>query len=196
MTRKSIAVDLDDVLAAHVEAFIEFSNANYGTHLTIEDYDDHWNDLWGVDRAEIDKRAAKFLIPGTVAEFVVKEEATAALRKLKQEYDLYIVTARGQHLIGTTTEWVEKHFKGLFKATHFVPIWDPHNQLTKGDICKQIGANYLIDDIAGHCNTAAASGVKAILFGDYAWNRQEAIVSGVIRCKNWDDVLAYLGVKA
>jgi uncharacterized HAD superfamily protein len=40
MTRQSIAIDIDDVVVAHVDAFIEFSNKNYGTNYTIEDYVD------------------------------------------------------------------------------------------------------------------------------------------------------------
>ena len=194
MKRGSIAIDLDDVLAAHVESFVAFSNANYGTNLGVEDYRDHWANLWGVENEEIERRAAKFHIPETVSAFAVKEEAKMALQKLSDGHDLYIVTARRQKLIDTTTEWVDRHFKGIFKDTRFVPIWEPNNTITKADICRQIGARWLIDDLAGHCNIAAQGGIEAVLFGDYAWNRNEEIVSGVTRCKNWDEVLNYFGI--
>ena len=62
MKRGSIAIDLDDVLAAHVESFVAFSNANYGTNLGVEDYRDHWANLWGVENEEIERRAAKLFL--------------------------------------------------------------------------------------------------------------------------------------
>ncbi len=194
MKKESVAIDLDDVLAAHVESFVEFSNANYGTSLGVEDYSDHWADLWGVEHDELERRATEFHIPETVAAFEVKEEAKTALQKLSDGHDLYIVTARSLHLVDTTIDWVNKHFAGLFKDTHFVPIWEPSNTITKADICRQIGASCLIDDLARHCNVAVQGGIKAILFGDYAWNRNEEIVDGVTRCKTWDDVLSYFGI--
>ena len=45
MGRKVIAIDLDDVLAAHVESFVAFSNERYGTSLQVDDYSDHWAGL-------------------------------------------------------------------------------------------------------------------------------------------------------
>lgn len=195
MKKESIAIDLDDVLSSHVEAFISFSNASYGTNLKVENYSDHWADLWGVEHEEIERRAAEFHVPESVAAFGVKKEAESALQKLSTYYNLYIVTARSQGLQETTSEWIAKYFKGIFKGTHFVPIWEPHNKITKADICKKIGASYLIDDLPSHCNVAAQGGIKAILFGNYAWNRNEPVVNGVTRCDNWDEVLSYFGIK-
>jgi 5'(3')-deoxyribonucleotidase len=194
MKREAVAIDLDDVLASHVESFVAFSNANYGTNLGVEDYNDHWADLWHVEYDEIERRAAEFHIPETVAAFNVKEEARKALQQISASRDLYIVTARSQKLADTTTDWVDKYFKGLFKGVHLLSVWEPNNTITKLDICKQIGASCLIDDLPRHCNLAAEGGVDAILFGDYAWNRNEAISNGVTRCKSWDEVLAYFGI--
>jgi 5'(3')-deoxyribonucleotidase len=191
MTRKSIAIDLDDVLAAHVEAFIAFSNAHYDTNLTVDDYSDYWASLWHVDDEEIERRAVEFHVPESVAGYAVKEEAIVALQKLHKNYDLYIVTARAKALLAITQKWIDKYFPGIFAGVHFVPIWEPNNKITKADICNQIGATYLIDDLPRHCNVAAESGLTAILFGDYAWNRHEPLDEGVIRCKTWDEIVDY-----
>jgi 5'(3')-deoxyribonucleotidase len=102
----------------------------------------------------------------------------------------HIVTARRAHLIDTTREWLANYFPGYFKDIHFVPIWEPGNTITKADICKQIEADYLIDDLPKHCNVAADGGIKAILFGDYSWNKNENLHSGVVKCKDWDSVLS------
>lgn len=181
---------MDDVLAGHAEAFIQFSNGNYTTNLTIEGYSDHWTDFWGdIGHDEIERRAMEFLTYESVNQFEPKEDAMKALANLSKNNDLFVVTARPRHLLDASHRWINKHFKDIFKDIHLVPIWEPNNKITKADICKQIGATYLIDDSVSHCNLVAEGGMKAILFGDYAWNRKEYINDGVIRCKGWSEVV-------
>lgn len=48
-----------------------------------------------------------------------------------------------------------------------------------------------IDDQLKHCQAAASLGIKAVLLGDYPWNRTEKLPSGVTRCKDWPAVLEY-----
>ncbi len=191
MKRVTIAVDVDDVLAAHVPAFIAFSNEYYGTNLTVEDYTEHWADIWHVERDEIERRASEFHVPETLLRFQKDNSADVVLSTLAKNYDLAIVTARREHTLNATHEWLDTHFYGVFKEVHFVPIWEPNNTVTKADICKNIGASYLIDDLARHCNLAAENGIKSLLFGDYSWNRKEELIPGVTRVKDWPAVLEY-----
>jgi 5'(3')-deoxyribonucleotidase len=194
MKKESIAFDLDDVLANHVEALVAFSNEHYGTDLGVEDYSDHWSELWDVGHDEIERRALEFQTTERILDFAVKTEARLALDGLKKRYDLYIVTARRQHIVDITSDWLDMHFPGVFKGTYFVPIWVPENKITKGDICRDIGADYLIDDLPRHCNAVAELGIRAVLFGDYGWNRNRELLPGVTRCKNWDEVLEHFGI--
>ena len=191
MNRERIAVDLDDVLAANVESFISFSNKNFGTSLTWKNYHHSWAEMWGVDEAEAERRNLMFHNAENFMNFQAIPKAQEALQYLGKKYDLYLVTARRKISIDLTFEWLNAHFANVFQGVHFVPIWEPNNTLTKADICQDIGAEYLIDDLAKHCNPAAKAGIKAILFGDYDWNRDEDVVPGVIRCANWQEVLAY-----
>lgn len=191
MGRKSIAVDLDDVLACTAEALIAFSNATYSTNFSIVDYDEEWTRLWNIEQAEVEKRSLEFHVPQNVGAFEVKAKAKSAIRQLSQQYDLYIVTARSHRLINITREWIEQHFGKSFLDIHFVPIWELSNKITKTDICKQISATYLIDDLPGHCNIAAENGITAILFGDYSWNQHRKVADNVVRCVNWPAVLSY-----
>lgn len=191
MKKSLIAFDLDDVLAAHVEAFIDHSNSAYGTSFEIEDYTEHWPSLWGIDEEEMERRAYEFHTHQNVLNFKVKDEAQAALSKLSSKYDLCIVTARRRHLLEITRTWVEQHFPNVFNDIHFVPIWEPGNKVTKAEICKQIGADFLVDDLARHCNVAAEGGIKTVMFGDYSWNRNDQLLPSVTRCVNWQELLDY-----
>ncbi len=192
MKKPSIAIDLDDVLASHAEAFIKFSNNYYGTNLSIEDYTEHWAKIWQVTDKEIERRSLEFHTPKRTTAFEIKEKAYSSLLKLKGQYDLYVVTARRKMLVEVTYEWVNQNFPNIFSGVHFVPIWEPNNTVTKAEICKKIGATYLVDDLAQHCNLAADGGIKALLFGDYSWNRHESLHENVTRCKDWDAILAFL----
>ncbi|HJQ08525.1 MAG TPA: hypothetical protein VJ836_03545 [Candidatus Saccharimonadales bacterium] len=40
--RRIIAVDIDDVLSASAEGFVVFSNKQWGTRLTLDDYTEDW----------------------------------------------------------------------------------------------------------------------------------------------------------
>ncbi|HVS58298.1 MAG TPA: hypothetical protein VHD60_00990 [Candidatus Saccharimonadales bacterium] len=188
MNKPIIAVDMDDVLAGHAEAFVAFSNATYGTRLTVEDYSDHWDKLWNVEREEIERRAAAFHAPGTTLQYRADQSAKHTLKKLKANFRLVIVTARSKGEVDITYQWINKHFVDVFSEVHFVPIWEINNRTTKADICRQIGAQYLVDDLAQHCNTAAEAGITALLFGDYPWNRGVAIAQGVRRVRGWQEV--------
>lgn len=196
MSKLTIAIDADDVLAAHAEAFIEFSNQNYGTNFSLEDYHESWGELWGIDHDETEKRAKDFYVAKSVAQYKLIKEADLAISKLSQSHRLFLVTARMQMNVNPTYEWIETYFKGVFEDIHFVPIWETNNKATKAEICRQIGADYLIDDLPRHCNLAAEAGIKALLFGDYSWNRSKAVAKGVKRVKNWQEVLEYFDGKS
>ena len=194
--RPTVAIDVDDVLAAHADAFISFSNRRYGTNFSIEDYHDDWPKLWGISHEEMEKRAKEFHTTQSVAKYQLIQEADNVILKLKESYRLFLVTARPKYNIESTYDWINRNFSGVFEDIHFVPIWEPNNTVTKADICKQIGADFLIDDLPQHCNIAAQGGIKALLFGDYSWNRNEEILNGVTRVKDWNEVLKYFNEKS
>lgn len=195
MVKQKIAIDVDDVLAQHIPAFIEFSNKNYGTSLEIEDYVGHWAELWNIEWAEIEKRAQRFHHEKAHS-FEKFTEADEVLFSLKKEYELVVVTARPSYLIPATHKWLDEFYRGIFSETHFVPIWEPGNKLTKADICKQIGADYLIDDLVRHCNVAAEGGVTALLFGNYNRSKSEHTHPDVVPVKDWKSVGEYFAKRA
>lgn len=195
MTKQTIAIDIDDVIAAHVEAFVLYSNSNFGTSLSPEDYREHWSELWRVGHDEVERRALKFHAESSVAYYDHFQEAPAALSELSRHFNLVVVTARRKIDVEATHEWLKRHFPGVFSDIHFVPIWEPDNTTTKADICHQINAEYLIDDLPRHCNVAARGGIKALLFGNYSWNRSESIEPGVERVHTWQKVLEFFNVE-
>jgi 5'(3')-deoxyribonucleotidase len=190
MSKPTIAVDIDDVLAMHYESLVVFHNERYGTELTLADYiSDHWSLVWKTDEAETHRRAVEFAMLG-VMDRRVKPGSPEALAQLKDRYDLVTITVRRKINIAETYEWLETHFPGVFRQVRFVHLWE-EDAPSKAEICLELGATYLIDDSLKHCKLAAELGVTALLFGDYAWNAAKELPTGVTRVSDWTDVLAF-----
>jgi 5'(3')-deoxyribonucleotidase len=199
MSKPIIAVDLDDVLGNENHAMMHFMNQHYGYTHTPEDYNvtgeygPYWWKIWGVDEAEGLKRYEEF-VAAKVAYEVVLEPLPGAIKvlsHLKKSYDLVIITSRPAPLLEVTERWLEEHYPKLFDGVHFVKLWAEGKKVTKAEIGKALGARYLIDDSAEHCTFAQESGIQALLFGDYGWNRAVSLPAGVVRVGDWLAVQEY-----
>jgi len=195
MSKKRIAVDIDDVLAAYAEGFVAFSNERWGTNLTVEDYDEHWAAMWQTDHEETERRAQLINESGIHGRFRHDDTAAAVLRRLKERFDLVVVTARLISNKAVTAVWVERYFEGIFSEVRHAGIWEQdvpdRHTLTKVDVLREVGVDYLVDDQPKHCLAAAEAGMPTILFGDYAWNRNVEVPDGVTRCRDWGEVEEY-----
>lgn len=198
MPKQTIAVDIDDVISAQNDHMRKFANRNYGHNHTREeflnaeaDYWGYWQHVWGVSKEEQDKRVKHYSDSGELLKQKTVPDAIDAIRKLKNDYNLVVVTSRHDDYINHTHQWLDIHFPKIFSDVHFVSVWSKDNQSSKASICQAVGAGYLIDDNAAHCNLAAEVGVLSLLFGDYGWNRKEKLSKGVVRVKNWQEVLNY-----
>lgn len=194
---KTIAIDIDDVLAANAENFVKFSNKKWDTNLKPDDYSEHWAEMWKVDIEEVEKRRDIIIAEKVFIKHKAFEEAKAVLKKLAKNYKMVIVSSRGPRVQADTIEWVHKNFQGIFSEVHFAKIWDrpihilEQLKMTKAETCQEIGADYLIDDQPKHCLAAAEAGIRTVLFGDYKWNRDVKLGPNMVRARNWNEVLEY-----
>jgi len=191
-----IAVDIDDVLAASAPAFIAWSNEKFGTHLTVDDYQEHWGELWKVEREELIKRAQEYHEIGHHATYEIIDGAKECLIELKNNFKLIVLTTRRNSINQLTKEWISKFYPDIFDDFIFSGFFDNPKiqsvhgdyQLTKAQLAQDIGAKYLIDDQLKHILASAEIGIKGILFGDYGWNKADKLPANVIRVKNWEEV--------
>lgn len=202
MKKQTIAVDIDDVLAANAEGFVAFSNQRWGTKLKPDDYSEHWAEMWAIDHDEVDKRRMEIINAKVFTKHRFFDEAKPVLIKLKERYKLVIVTSRGPLIKLETLKWIEKEYKGIFSEVHFAMIWDDSKtdilkklKFTKAEILQQVDAHYLIDDQPKHCIAAAEAGIASLLFGDYRWNHDTKLVPNMVRAKTWQEVLEYFDAR-
>ncbi len=198
MNKPIIAIDIDDVLADYALGFIEFSNTQWGTHLTIDDYDEHWANVWKVDMDEVRRRADLIHESGFVKDLTHRSDARLVLERLSLQFDLAVVTSRRVQNKADTLAWLQLNYPMLSTENvtfsgFFDTISDTSIHQTKGSIISSIGASYMIDDQPKHCLSAAECGVEALLFGNYRWNQLADLPDRVTRVQDWEEVERYFG---
>lgn len=185
MSRETIAVDIDDVLASHYEALAGFMNERYGHDHTAADYNSSLDTLWGVPKEEAVRRMFEFHETDPLGSFTVKPEAVSVIERLETRYDLIVVTARPRQSVETTHDWLNRHFPSVFKRIAFIHPWEG-DQTTKADKCLELEADYLVDDVLSHCEAAAGIGVSALLFGVH--ERVRGLPEGITPVLDWPEV--------
>jgi 5'(3')-deoxyribonucleotidase len=187
-----LAVDIDDVLAYHVDLLTGHYKAAHGIQVSYEHAGHNLlTQLVASGLSEADAIAStEEFIQGPGFHINPIEGAVEAIARLKDSYKMVIISARPYSIKQQTQDWLESHFPKSFKTIEFVgsPKWGEGYQASKGNMLEELRVDILIDDRLDHCETAAGQGVKAIVFGDYLWNKSDELPSGVTRAANWPEV--------
>jgi len=203
--RLIIAVDCDDVLVPTARHIIDDYNERFGTQVGFEhfyDMTDATLDIWGAEsREEAVERVADFLHSDKHSKITPDSEAVLAIKKLAAEHELHLVSGRVDALKPVTERMLYTYFPDCFQTiehTNFIAPKDTKLvRRSKGDICRAIGADILIDDHPHHAESALAANVgKVILFGEYAWNRLDIVPQGMVHCKDWLQAIEEVNVYA
>jgi 5'-nucleotidase len=133
MKRKSIAIDMDGVIADTAEHFRACYEKEFGVRVDKEAF-------IGVPESEALPNGAvrKYCFtPGFFRSVPVMEGAQEAVKKLMEDFDVYIVSAAMEfpQSLPEKLEWLKEHF----------PFISWHNIVFCGDK-SIIGTDYMIDD--------------------------------------------------
>lgn len=197
MSKPTIAIDIDDVLADENGGMRDFINERYGLDLSQADYEipapfwGYWHKVWGVDDEEGTRRYQAYLESGVSRKHLVKPGAIDAIAQLKKKYKLVIITSRHDTHIDLTHAWLDEHFPKAFEEVAFMAVWSGDRKASKAEIATKLGVQYLVDDNVEHCSLANEAGIQAVLFGEYGWSRGAKLPAGIVRCKDWGAVLEY-----
>ena len=174
MTKKRIAIDMDDVMAAAGKKILGIYNRLIGTDFQeyhfIEKgyYDVLAEENYHVVREEIFK-------PNFFRTLEVMPDAVEVVKKLHERFDIFIVSAAVEfpNSLKEKVEWLEEHF----------PFISWKNIVLCGDK-SIISADYLIDDHEKNLSTFKG---KALLF-DAIHNQK---LEGYQRFKTWKEIEAF-----
>ena len=202
MKKPIIAVDIDDVLALSTDSLRQVVNAHLGVDLPPEAYDiaaDYWgyyDVVWAANglngQVSLDVIEPQMKIDQSHVEPI--PGALAALSQMKQSYDIVVVTVRSSNWSRATDVWLQKNFPSIFNEVYFAEGFEGIQKKSKGALCAEIGASWLIDDNIEHAVSALELGMNVIVFGNYGWHHK-GIPDGVVACKDWVEVGAYFDAR-
>jgi len=119
--------------------------------------------------------------------------AIEAIAKLKQKYDLHIITARHPFFKRSTIRWINKFFPNTFKGIDFVYYKTPFGPRSlKSQICQKVGAKIILDDKMSNALDCARHGIKVYLFGIHNLHKRNNLPDGITWVKDWSIVLKEL----
>jgi 5'(3')-deoxyribonucleotidase len=193
MNKPVIAIDIDDVLANSAEAVRLAANEHLGMNLERSHYQmaaEYWHyyeSVWESHglQGRISLDDIEDRIRSERSGMLPNDNARAVLEALSDRYTLVVVTARSEERRENTLAWLEEHFGDLFTAVIFAGGHEGIKRKSKGVICREQGASWLIDDSVEHAHSALENDVRVILFGEYGWHKPYQINDEVVRCIDW-----------
>ena len=171
--RKSIAIDMDGVMADIESHLLDLYERAYGVRIPREE-------LKGESEADAfpDKQAVwRFVTtPGFFRTVPVMPGAVESVRALMEHFDVYIVSAAMEFPLSLSEkyEWLQEHF----------PFIHWRNIIFCGDK-SVIDTDFMIDD---HCKNLDYCKGKAIMFHAF----YNAHHNHHTRARNWQEVMALL----
>jgi 5'(3')-deoxyribonucleotidase len=172
MKRKSIAIDMDNVIADVVTHFMDWYEKDYGIRIKPEA-------LMGIAETDAfpNNAVRKYVYtPGFFRTVPVMPGAQEAVKKLMTKFDVYIVSAAMEfpQSLSEKLEWLKEHF----------PFISWRNIIFCGDK-SVIATDYLIDD---HCKNLDCCSGKALIFTA----GHNIKINHHQRVNNWQEVIELL----
>ncbi len=184
-----IWVDLDEVLAQFLVAYLEYQNTTYGTNYKFEDVSDY--DVWkirGGTREEVVAKVYDFHKTPYFANIQPTEWALPVLQRLKKDHELYLITSRQDSVKEQTKLRINTYFPDIFSdlffVNHFSTEWE---QRKKSDVCNEIGIDIMIEDsliYAEDCATAE----RKVLLCNRPWNQSTLHSPNIQRVQDWNEI--------
>ncbi len=192
-----IAFDVDDVLLRLYAAFAAFHNERYETFLSEDDFFSYF--LWevlGTTREECIVRMEDFYRTDAFRYLPLVDGAQDGVRALFRRHSLVAVTGRPEGVAEITRLQLYRHFPGLFRSVHHTGAFVAGMPARpKSAVCRELGADVILEDALCHAVECANAGMRVILF-DRPWNRETVVcergVGSVERVFSWDEAVTLL----
>lgn len=199
MKKQTIAIDIDDVIADSTESLRVVVNQRNGINLTREHYSvpgDYWGyyeRVWHTHKVDASLDALEEEMVLDQSHVPLLAGAAFAIGELSKKFHIVLITARNPRWEQATKIWLQSKFEDFSPDLYFVKNHREADSKSKGEICKDLGVSWLIDDNVGHCQSAIEHGADAVLFGDYGWHHDAPV--GLKRCKDWQSVLEFFDAR-
>lgn len=186
-----IGFDCDDVLLDFRKGLHDYHNNVYGTNFERDEYYTDLAKMWDCSEEESKRRVFEFYDTDKHWNTPPVLGAPEAIKHLKKYNDLFVITSRPEEIKKKTNEWIDTYFPKMFNDVCFTNQYYGGGAIrSKGEIGKELGLDYFVDDMIHHANDVARQGIPVLLF-DGPWNR-EKLDPGIQRVHSWDEIVQIL----
>lgn len=188
----NIALDIDEVLAELLEAFIQYHNSTYGTDATKKDFFsyNYWEVLGGT-KEDMIKKVIEFYDTSYFQEIKPVSGAQEVTSRLAQQHQLTVITARQTIITAETEKWLDRYFPQCFSSINFTNQWCSKGKARlKSSVGVEKDIELMVEDSLMHAYDCAAAGITVLLMDmDYGWNQTtERLPSNITRVHSWEQI--------
>lgn len=176
-----LAIDIDNCLSQTQVQLCKIIKSKFGIEATtdlIMDYD--WVKCFSITEGQVSEVLDEFHCNCYDVQPIAG--GPEAIRKLKRQHEIHIVTARdSKYAVEATQKWLIRHaipYDSLTFASDKLPV------------CSELNIDFIVEDKGETARQFAENGIKTILI-DYPWNR-EFSHENIFRVYDWSQVLAVL----
>lgn len=189
-----LGFDLDEPLADMFTTFIMYHNAFHGTNYTRDDWTSYsFMDFMGDESEVVYDKIKHYFTTSYFKNMKPTAGAVEGVKKLRNNNQLYVITARMLMVEDETKEWVEHYYPKFFSGIYLTNQGDIKGpKKDKSYYCQLLGIESFVDD-AYHNILDVAPVIKSALIWDELHNRNVILPKNVSRAFDWNDILKYWG---
>lgn len=192
--KKTIALDLDDVLANTSEYLDKYYNKRFGTNIMLQDHRSYiLNNVWDCTHQEAIDIVYDFFKSDFARDITPFPGSQYAVDELLKKYDLIVLTSRVFEFRDLTTTWVNKYFSNKFKEI-VITNKMANNKLPsreKYEICLEKGIETMVEDNLHYALQNSNHQIKTFLI-DRPWNQDGQLPDPVKRVYSWNEIITDL----
>lgn len=183
---KGIGIDIDDTLSNLFDIFVSYGFL-YAYEKKIEIPELFINGYEAIDTfnftKEEDKEFQKKYLSKILNTVKSRPLASDVIKKLNENYDIYIITSRNDKLMENCKLNTEKWLRN----NNIIYNYLIYNCENKADFCSEHNIKFFIDDNYKHCSNAQSKGIKSFIF-DNQFNK-DYYNNNITRVYSWGQIL-------
>ncbi|WP_165996742.1 hypothetical protein [Bacillus sp. Cs-700] len=186
MTIKRLGLDIDGTVTSP-KTFLPYLNSSFNKKLSLDDLTEYnLANILGIHKDEFFKWL-KANEKNIYANAIIADDAHPILKSWEGKYDLFYISARGNHLLDTTKNW----FAANSVPFHHIELIGKHDKI---DAIKKHGVDVFFEDKHDNaCAIAEECQIPVILFNT-PYN-QGTVPSNVSRLESWHEARQWIQLR-
>lgn len=187
-----IGIDVDEVIVHFFKSYLEIFNEKFNEKVSFEELTNFnvW-EVTNISKKDSLKISQEFGRSEKFHQMELVKDSIESIKGLFENHEIFFITSRPLDLKEKTYNFLKKHFPDKEINLHISSgAWSSDLE-TKGEICKRLEIDFMIEDSASFANECSGNGMKIFLLNK-PWNKNEDISEEVIRVEGWKEILEHI----